>query len=124
MTIIPDLACSAREHIDVPHGEHGTGEFGTERLEVCVCSHHGLSFCIVLQVLIGGQQALIHLEILVVNLVQSSGSGEVKVHRIGAARRTLGFQDGCVVGVEMRVRWGSESVGESAAMCHPNAMRT
>lgn len=82
MTIIPDLACSTREHIDVSHGEHGTGEFGTECLEVCVCSYHGLSFCIVLQVLIGGQQALIHLEILVVNLVQSSGSGEVKVHHI------------------------------------------
>lgn len=124
MTVIPDLARSTREHIDVPHGEHGTGEFGTESVEVCVCSYYGLSFCIVLQVLIGGKQALIHLEILVVNLVQSSGSGEVKVHRIGAARRTLCFQKCRIVGVEGRVRWGSETVGERAAMRHPDAMRT
>lgn len=100
MTIVPDLARSTREYIDIPHGEHGFGEFGTEGVEVCVCSYHGLSFRIVLQVLIGGEEALLHLEILVVNLVQSSGSGDVKIHHIVAARRTLGFQKGSIVGVE------------------------
>ena len=118
------ILCEYTFQNHVPHSNHGLGEFGSECVELCVCRNQNPGFCILLQVLVWLQKTLLGLQILVVNLVELSGRCRIEVQDVGGLWWALGFQWGCVFGVDGCILRRRQPAGNGATMRHPNTVCT